>query len=660
MHPVLIVDKIAHKFILGNDFLTKYNCDLLNSAKAIVFGGQQVPYTLFRSTVNSICPVICSSATTVGPYEEMVIPALLDAKAHYATNQTLLLEPTTSKSTSPILKARVVVNYTSVVVPLLVANVSSIPITIEKGEVLAEDQPLVLTNMEEQTNQQLEKKTTPVQEALNKADSSLTTEQKSSLTAVLNKHSDVFSSGANDIGRTNLIYHTIDIGDSGPVRQGMRRIPHEQIGVLKTEVDKLRGLGMVEASSSPFASPTILVKKKDGNWRLCIDYRKLNSVTKKDAHPLPRIEDIFDTLAGSKFFTTLDLAMGYHQVEMHPNDKEKTAFSTPFGLFQYRVMPFGLATAPATFMRLMTIVFSGLLYSTCLAYLDDIIIFGRTFTEHLERLDLALRRLENANLKLKPSKCSFGQRSVTFLGHIISDKGISTDPEKLKRIQTWPQPRNQGDMRTFLGYASYYRKFIKGFAQIVAPLNRLLQKEEAYKWSADCDTAFEAIKQAFSDTVTLSHPNFKKTFIVDTDASDYGIGGVLSQKNEQGREQPVAYYSRTLSKPERKYAVTRKEMLAVVESLKHFRFYVLGRHFIVRSDHSALQWLRNFKEPAGQVARWLERLAEYDFEIVHRAGKNHANADGLSRIPTTIATVTDEEMWIAPALKTEFCNEQRK
>ena len=175
-------------------------------------------------------------------------------------------------------------------------------------------------------------------------------------------------------------------------------------------------MGAIEPSFSPFASPTILVKKKDGTMRLCIDYRKLNSITKKDAHPLPRIEDIFDTLSGSKFFSTLDLAMGYHQVEVYPDDREKTAFSTPFGLFQYNVMPFGLATAPATFMRLMTIVFSGMLYHTCLAYLDDIVMFGRTFEEHLDRLDLALCRLSRANLKLKPTKCSFGRKSVTFLG----------------------------------------------------------------------------------------------------------------------------------------------------------------------------------------------------------------------------------------------------
>ena len=210
----------------------------------------------------------------------------------------------------------------------------------------------------------------------------MTATQLVSLESVLKKYSSVFSRGS-DLGRTSLIFHKIDTGEGGPIRQGMRRIPHEQIPVLKGEIDKLQKAGAIEPSISPFASPVILVRKKDGTMRLCIDYRKLNAITKKDAHQLPRIEDIFDTLSGSKFFTTLDMEMGYHQVEVHPDDREKTAFTTPFGLFQYKVMPFGLATAPATFMRLMTIVFSGMLYNTCLAYLDDIIIFGRTFEEHL-------------------------------------------------------------------------------------------------------------------------------------------------------------------------------------------------------------------------------------------------------------------------------------
>ena len=237
--------------------------------------------------------------------------------------------------------------------------------------------------------------------------------------------------------------------------------------------------------------------------RLCIDYRKLNSITKKDAHPLLRIEDICDTLSGSRYFTTLDLAMGYHQVEMHPEDREKTPFSTPFGLFQYNVMPFGLASAPATFMRLMPIVFSGMLYNSCLVYLDDIIIFGQTFIEHNQRLESVWKRLHNANLKLKPSKCSFGKKSVAFLAHIISDKGISTDPEKLKRIQEWPRPRNQDDTRSFLGYATYYRKFIKGFAQIADPINKLLEKDSICQWSQLCEKPFTRLKKAFCEIVTL-------------------------------------------------------------------------------------------------------------------------------------------------------------
>ena len=258
------------------------------------------------------------------------------------------------------------------------------------------------------------------------ADKSLVPEQRVLLKRLLRKHSTAFAASPTDIGRTSLIYHRIEIGDCGSVRQPMRRVPHEHIPVLKSEIDKLQKAGTVMPSTSPFASPTILVKMKDGSMRVCIDYRKLNAVTTNDAHPLPRIEDLFDILTCSKFFCTLDLAMGYHQVEVHPEDRKKTAFSTPFGLFQYNVMQFGFANVSATFMRLMTILFSGMLVTTCFAYLDDIIVFGRNYIEMLGRLDTALKRLEQANLKLKQSKCSFGKTSVKFLGHVISDKGIST------------------------------------------------------------------------------------------------------------------------------------------------------------------------------------------------------------------------------------------
>ena len=527
-HPVLIADEIAHKFILGNDFLTKHKCDILNSQGVIQFGNERVPYTLFRSTVNSICPVLCTIATTIGPNEEAVVPAFLDASDNYAQGETVLLEPRNDSSDSPLLGARVVVNYCSPVVPLLFANLSARSVTIPKNKIIADDSralPIVSqpsTQLLPRSNDSrnvvgalkdsnISKEPTPVQQAMANADPALTLEQRSALEKLLTKYSHAFSSGPEDMGRTSVIYHKIDIGDSQPVRQGLRRIPHEHISVLKSEVDKLHKMGAIEPSISPFASPTILVKKKDGTMRLCIDYRKLNSITKKDAHPLPRIEDIFDTLSGSRYFTTLDLAMGYHQVEMNPDDREKTAFSTPFGLFQYNVMPFGLATAPATFMRLMSIVFSGMLYNTCLVYLDDIIIFGQTFVEHSQRLESVLKRLQDANLKLKPSKCAFGKKSVNFLGHIISDKGISTDPEKLKRIQEWPRPRKPDDIRIFLGYATYYRKFIKGFAKIVDPMNKLLHKDSIFQWTPACEDAFMRLKKAFLRSNHISVSKFFKT-----------------------------------------------------------------------------------------------------------------------------------------------------
>ena len=673
LHPVLVVEQMAHKFILGNDFMTEYKCDIINSEGVIQFGGEKVQYNLFRSTINLICPVFCTSATTIGPHEEAVIPAMIDASGTYEKGESLLLEPRKGEEMGSLIGARVLVDYSSSVVPLLVANLSCHPIIIARNKVLADDvQARPVQNSSERntlpdvvshqqavsntvaTSPNSKKDVSPIQQAMANADPTLSPQQRSLLFDLLSKHSSVFSAGPEDMGRTNLIYHKIELEQPEPIRQGLRRIPHEQISVLRSEVDKLQKMGAIEPSQSPFASPTILVKKKDGSMRLCIDYRKLNSVTKKDAHPLPRIEDIFDTLSGSKYFTTLDLAMGYHQVEVRPEDREKTAFSTPFGLFQYNVMPFGLATAPATFMRLMTMVFSGMLYSTCLAYLDDIVIFGRTFEEHLERLDLVLKRLKSANLKLKPSKCAFGKKSATFLGHIISEKGISTDPEKLKRIQEWPTPRNQNDVRSFLGYATYYRKFIRNFAKVADPLNKLLQKDHTFHWSSLCEESFTLLKKAFSDVVTLAYPNFSKPFIVDTDASDVGIGAVLSQLNTANVEQPVCYFSRSLSKPERKYAVTRKEMLALVDSLRHFRCYLLGKKFTVRTDHSALQWLRTFKEPVGQVARWIERLAEYDFDILHRPGIKHGNADALSRYPHAVSTVSAEEIWVPPRIRNDF------
>ena len=314
-------------------------------------------------------------------------------------------------------------------------------------------------------------------------------------------------------------------------------------------------------------------------------------------------------------------------------DKEKTAFCTSERLFKFNVMPFGLCNAPATFQRLMDLVLCGLQWSECLVYMDDVIVLGATFEDHMRALQAVLERVRKAGLKLKPAKCAFFQKEVAYLGHVISDEGIATDPRKTDRVSTWPIPTSVREVQQFLGLANYYRRFIQDFACIASPLHKLTERSAEFKWTNECQDAFNELRRRLTTAPILIHPDFSKTFILDTDASDQGIGAVLSQAGPDGTEHVIAYASRLLSKSERRYCVTRRELLAVVFFTNHFRPYLLGKQFVLRTDHGSLVWLQNFKEPEGQLARWLEKLQEYHFLIRHRQGKKHCNADALSRIP---------------------------
>lgn len=304
--------------------------------------------------------------------------------------------------------------------------------------------------------------------------SSLTEEEQCQVRSLLERHFSVFSTNDTDLGCTNLISHDIPLVDDTPVTQRYRRIPPSEYEVVKEHISGLLSRQVIRESSSPYASPIVLVRKKDGSIRLCVDYRQLNGKTRRDAFPLPRIEESLDALSGACWFSTLDLASGYHQVPVTEADRPKTAFCTPFGLFEWNRMPFGLCNAPSTFQRLMQRLFGDQQCQSLLLYLDDIVVFSSTVEQHVERLRVVLERLEHEGLKAKLSKCSFFRKEVHYLGHVISAEGVSTDPGKIEVVANWPTPTSATELRSLLGFASYYRRFVQGFAELAAPLHKVV------------------------------------------------------------------------------------------------------------------------------------------------------------------------------------------
>ena len=465
----------------------------------------------------------------------------------------------------------------------------------------------------------------------------LSSEQEAQVCELILEYKDCFKEPGGPNGRTDWEEHDMDVQGSKPIKQGYRPFPRAKQEVADVEVDRMLAEGIIEPSNSPWASPVVLVEKKDKSIRFCIDYRRVNEVTRKDAYPLPRITETLDTLSNAEWFCTMDLASGYWQINMKESAKPMTAFTTRKGFFQFNVMPFGLSNAPATFQRLMERVLMGLQWQVCLCYLDDIIVFGATFQETLARLRCVMDRLKAAGLKLKATKCDWFQHSVRYLGHVVSSQGVQCDPEKIAAVKDWPAPTTVTQVRGFIGFASYYRRFIPQFSEIAFPLTNLTRKSAKFQWSEECQQAFELLKQQLISAPILSYPISGASagdgdYVLDTDASDHSVGAVLSQIQD-GEERVIAYASRVLGTSKRNYCTTKKELFAVVLFVDHFKHYLSGRHFTVRTDHASLKWLRNFKNADGMLARWLAALECYDFNIIHRRGTQHGNADGMSRIP---------------------------
>ncbi len=464
--------------------------------------------------------------------------------------------------------------------------------------------------------------------------------------ALLMKYHSLFAKTDLDVGCTNLITHEIPLLDETPVRQPYRRIPPSQYEVVRAHIKQLLDSQIIRESSSPYSSPIVLVQKKDGGLRMCVDYRQLNSKTRKDAFPLPRIEKSLDGLAGAKWFSTLDLASGYSQVEVAEKDRAKTAFCTPFGLFEFNRMPFGLCNAPSTFQRLMERMFGDCRYQSVLLYLDDLIVFSSSVQQHLKRLEEVFSRLQKQRLKIKMSKCHFFQTQVKYLGHVVSTEGVSTDPDKVAAVRDWRTPSNLAELRSFHGFSSYYRRFIAGFAQMAAPLHQVVaqlnvagkrgktpRKPLGSYWNEECGDYFLQLKQALISAPVLAYADFQKSFVLEIDASHSGLGAVLSQEHE-GKLRPVAFASRGLRPSEKNmqnYSSMKLEFLALKWAVSEkFREYLLGTSCIVYTDNNSLRYLDTAKLGAVEQ-RWAAQLAAFDLTLKYRPGSRNGNADALSR-----------------------------
>ena len=387
---------------------------------------------------------------------------------------------------------------------------------------------------------------------------------------------------------------------------------------------------MIQPSFSEWSSPTLVVPKKNGKLHLCMDYRALNDVTLKDAYPLPRIDEMVDHLHGSRYFTSIDLTSRYWQFEVHPDDQSKTAFATPRGLFEWRVLPFGLTGAPGFFQRAMNHIFSDFIGKFLIVYLDDLNIFSHTFEEHLQHLEMVFKRIEWAKLRMNPEKSFFIKDKIDFLGYVISKEGIMPQQSKVQKIWDTPIPKTKTELRAFLGLANYYLKFVKGYAEEARHLHRIAGKKANYHWEKEQHRAFRWIKEALTNAPILKYPNFSKPFVLHTDASKFALGAVLEQDDDKGKPHPIVYASRTLNNAEQRYSTTEREALAVVWAVGYLKHYLLGKTFKVVTDHQPLKGVFKRTEPQGRLGNLVIKMLPYDFTIEYRRGALHQNADALS------------------------------
>ena len=477
---------------------------------------------------------------------------------------------------------------------------------------------------------------------------------------LLRQHADVFSRHDLDVGRTAMVRHKINLVDDTPFKERGRPIASRDLTDAREHIRALLDAGIIRETSSPYASPIVLVRKKSGSLWLTVDYRKLNQKTIKDAYALPRIDDAFSCLSGAKWFSVMDLKSGYYQVEMESSDREKTAFVCPLWFYEYTRMPQGVTNATATFQRLTETCVGSMNLQEVLAFLDDVIVFSSTLEDHETRLGQVFDRLRKFGLKLSPEKCSFFCKSVSYLGHIVSEDWIGCDPSKVEAIRDWPRPSNMRQLKSYLGYCGYYRKHIIAYGRISSPLTGLLKgytragpdkrlhidttavrKPFGVAWTSECEGAFQALESSLIQAPCWQSPTPLSAHELHTDSSGSGLGAALYQKRD-GVLRHVAYASRRLSTSEYHYPAHKLEFLALRWAVCHkFHDYLYGSKFHVLTNNNPLTYVLTTDTLDATGHKWLAALSAYDFDITYRTAQHNTDADGLSRRPHEDGNIKD-------------------
>ena len=632
---LFVVRNLSHNILIGNDNLTAWGITI-DYKLGYLWTDHRTFFKFNTEEEYKNCgEIICT-------IEDIMLPARSNIfvkgfiKCHpcgrFVNSSDEMVIEQLDKDNHNFLVTRSISN-TSINPTINIVNYRDTPLFIKRGTSIAisysnNDTKIYNLNIEnDKRNEEIEE----LKEIEFDINPDLTIEQQNKLRSLLHEYSDLFNENISD-ETTNLGEHSINTRDAIPTKVIYNRNSYKENEVIKSEIENMLKLKIIRPSRSEWTAPVVLVKKKDGSIRFCVDFRKLNNVTVKEIYPLPRINDTIDTLSGMKYFTTLDFISGYWQINIKEGDKHKTAFNTKFGSFEFNRMPFGLSNAPYTFQRIMDVMLTGFKWINCLVYLDDIIIFSHSFENHLNDIRSILVVIRNVKLKLKSKKCRFGFTRINYLGHIISDKGIEIDYSKLEPIKRIKKLYSVKEVKSFLGLANYYRRFIKDFSIIAYPLNRLTTKEaKTFEWNQQAQDALDELKLKLCSTPILAYPNFNDKFLIQTDACKFGYGAVLSQVID-GKEHVISYYSRSTTEREKNYDSREAECAAIIAGVKHYRSYLFGSKFDIVTDHEALKYLQTSKQLSSKLTRWSLYLQDFDFEVIYREQRKHKNADALSRL----------------------------